>query len=63
MLLRLVVIVVALEIEHIAVQFVLGLCYFRFLLYYISIALFLEFFVFIAIVVSACLLPVLLPIA
>ena len=63
MLLRFVVVVVAFEIEHVFIEFILGLSYLVFLTYYFLVARLLHFFIFVAIVIPASLLTMFLPVS
>jgi hypothetical protein len=63
MLLGLIMIIVAFEIEHVFIELILGLCYLRLLTYYIFVSLLLHFFILVAIIVASCLLAMLLPVS
>jgi hypothetical protein len=63
MLLGLIMIIVAFEIEHVFVELILGLSYLCLLTYYIFVSLLLHFFILVAIIVASCLLAMLFPVS
>jgi hypothetical protein len=63
MLLGLIMIIVAFEIEHVFIELILGFGNLRLLTYYFFVSLLLHFFILVAIVVAACLLAMLLPVS
>jgi hypothetical protein len=63
MLLGLIMIIVAFEVEHVFVELILGLSYLCLLTYYFFVSLLLHFFILVAIVVATCLLAMLLPVS